>query len=133
MFDGFPSHLQSCVGNVEVSYCWRTTWAHMLPTKFRAMHASDFMPIANARMLYKVFAYLLLGRIEHILDTQQAREQHGFRSKYRFEEHLLTASLFFDKATPHGILIWLVSLDLLQTFDRVHWLTLWNAMRAFIT
>ena len=29
--------------------------------------------------------------------------------------------------------IWLVSLDLLQTFDRVHWLTLWNAMRAFIT
>ena len=115
----------------EVPDCWRTTCFHMLPKKLRAMHASDFRPIANLRLLYKVFAYLILGRIEHTPDTYQPEEQHGFRSKYRLEEHLLTANLFLDKATAHGIPVWLVSLDLSKAFDRLHSLTLWNALRAF--
>ena len=87
----------------EVPDCWRTTCFHMLPKNLRAMHASDFRPIAKLRLLYKVFAYLILGRIEHTPDTYQPEEQHGFRSKYRLEEHLLTANLFLDKATAHGI------------------------------
>ena len=102
----------------------------MLPKKLRAMHASVFRPIANLRLLYKVFAYLILGRIEHTLDTYQPEKQHGFRSKYRLEEHLLAANLFLDKATARGIPVWLVSLDLSKVFDRVHWPTLWNALRA---
>ena len=99
-------------GGQPVSICCRK--------KLRAMHASDFKPIANLRLLYKVFAYLILGRIEHTLDTYQPEEQHGFRSKYRLEKHLLTANLFLDKATAHGIPVWLVSLDLSKAFDRVH-------------
>ena len=43
---------------------------------------------------------------------------------------MLTANLFLDKATAHGIPVWLVSLDLSKAFDRVHWPTLWNALRA---
>ena len=53
------------------------------------MHVSDFRPIANLRLLYKVFAYLILRRIEHTLDTHQPEDQHRFRSKHRLEEHLL--------------------------------------------
>ena len=121
---------KSVLEDGEVPDCWRTTCFHMLPKKLRAMHASDFRPIANLRLLYKVFAYLILGRIEHTLDTYQPEEQHGFRSKYRLEEHLLTANLFLDKATAHGIPVWLVSFDLSKAFDRVHWPTLWNALRA---
>ena len=67
---------------------------------------------------------------QHALDTHQPEEQHGFRSKYRLEEHLHTANLFLDKATAHGIPVWLVSLDLSIAFDRVHWPTLWSALRA---
>ena len=78
----------------EVPDCWRTTCFHMLPKKLRAMHASDFRPIANLRLLYKVFAYLILGRIEHTLDTYQPEEQHGFRSKYRLEERAPAYSQF---------------------------------------
>ena len=73
---------------------------------------------------------MILGRIEHTLDTHQPEEQHGFRSKYRLEEHLLTANLFLDKATPRGIPVWMVSLNLSKAFDRVRWPTLWNALRA---
>ena len=73
---------------------------------------------------------LILGRIEHTLDTHQPEEQHGFRSKYRFQEHLLAANAFLDTATAHRIPVWMVSSDLSQAFDRVHWPTLWDALRA---
>ena len=102
----------------------------MLPKKLRAMHATDVRPIANLRLLYKVFAYLILGRIEHTLAIYQLEDHNGFRSKYRLEEHLLTANLFLDKTTARGIPVWLVSLDPSDAFNRLHWLTLWNALRA---
>ena len=107
-----------------------TTCLHMLPKKIRAMHASAFRLVANFRLLYKAFAYCILPRIEHTLDTHQPEEQHGFRSKYRVEEHLLTANLFPDKATAHGIPVRMVSLDLSKAFGRVHVATS-STLRAY--
>ena len=72
----------------------------MLPQTLRALHKSYFTPIANLR---RVFAYLILGPMEHTLDTNQLEEQHAFTSKYRVEEHLLAANLFHYEATAHGI------------------------------
>ena len=43
---------------------------------------------------------------------------------------MLTANLFPDKPTAHGILVWMVNLDLSKAFDRVHWPTLWIALHA---
>ena len=68
---------------------WSKSLFTMLPKKLRAKQVADFRPIANLRLLYKVFAYLLLGRLEHVLDAQQPEEQHGFRAGRRLEEHLL--------------------------------------------
>ena len=36
----------------------------MLPKSTRAKTLTEYRPIASLRLLYKVFAYLLLGRIE---------------------------------------------------------------------
>ena len=46
-------------GNVPSS--WQTTSSKMLPKTRAAKSVSDFQPIANVRLLYKVFAYLMLG------------------------------------------------------------------------
>ena len=62
---------------------WSKTLFTMLPKKLRAKQVIDFRHTANLRLLYKVFAYLLLGRLEHVLDAQQPEEQHGFRAKRR--------------------------------------------------
>ena len=100
----------------------------MLPKKMRPQQVADFRPIANIRLLYKVFARLVLDRIEHQLDDHQPEEQPGFRRGKRIEKHFLTANVFLDKALDVGIPVWVVSLDLSKAFDRVHWPALWKGL-----
>ena len=117
----------SC-GNVPSG--WSKTVFIMLAKKVKATHASDCRPIAIVRLLYKVFAYLVFGRIEDCLEQQQQQpqEQHGFRTGYRIEEHLVSANLFLDKAAAHDMPVWVVRLDLSKALDRVSWPSLWQAL-----
>jgi len=100
----------------------------MLPKSGKAALTTEFRPIASIRLLYKTFAYMVLGRIEHKLEAAQPEEQHGFRSKRRVEEHLLTATLIFEKTRAANLPVWIISLDLSKAFDRVSWPALWEAL-----
>ena len=107
---------------------WRATTFIMLAKKTKAKCTADFRPVACLRILYKLYAYLLLGRIETTLDAAQPEEQHGFRSGRRIEEHLLTASLVIERTLAVAMPIWIISLDLSKAFDRVDWPALWRAL-----
>ena len=98
---------------------WRKTFFTMLPKTSTAKNVTDYRPIASTRLLYKLFAYLLLGRLEHTLEKHQPEEQHAFRADHRIEEHLLTAGLMLDKTKTQNVPLWVVSLDLSKAFDRV--------------
>ena len=102
----------------------------MIAKMTKAMLLGDFRPIANVRLLYKTFCYMILGRMEHLLDAAQPEEQHGFRAHRRIQEHLLNANLLIDKTLATGIPIWIISLDLSKAFDRVEWRSLWKALRS---
>ena len=65
----------------------------MLPKSRRARVPADYRPIASVRLLYKIFAYMMLARVEPALEIHQPEEQHRFRKGHRIEEHLLTANL----------------------------------------
>ena len=124
MLDAFNFILRT--GQIPAS--WKLTLFTMLPKKVHSIQTSDFRPIANIRLFYKVFAYMVLNRIENVLELEQPEEQHGFRPGRRIEEHLLTTNILLDKATAAGRTIWIVSLDLSKAFDRVHWPALWAAL-----
>ena len=104
---------------------WDKTLFKMLPKNSRAKVPPDFRPIANIRLFYKLFAYMILGRTKAQLESTQPEEQHGFRSGRRVEEHLVTTQLVFDKLLRANVPIWIISLDLSKAFDRVHWPALW--------
>ena len=67
--------------------------------------------------------------MEGLLEAHQPEEQHGFRKHRWMDEHLLTATLFLDKAWDKGIPMWIVSLNLSKAFDRANWNALWLALR----
>ena len=71
----------------DVPHEWHKTLFKMLPKNSRSKLPSDYRPIANIRLFYKLFAYMILGRIEAQLESTQPEEQHGFRSGRRVEEH----------------------------------------------
>ena len=54
--------------NGEVPSSWRRTMFTMLGKNAKAKFVSDFRPIASVRVLYKTFAYVMLGRIEQCLE-----------------------------------------------------------------
>ena len=84
------------------------TLFQMLPKTKQSKVTTDFRPIANIRLMYKIFAYLILGRIEAPLEHCQPEEQHGFRSNRRIEEHLLTANMVIDKTLLGNTPLWIV-------------------------
>ena len=114
----------------ELPQTWQKTVLQMLPKTAKAMVTSDYRPIANVRVLYKLFIYLVLGRTDNTLDCAQPEEQHGFRKNRRIEEHLVTANYVFDKTMLLGTPLWLISLDLSKAFDRVDWQALWKALET---
>ena len=95
--------------------------AYRLAFVKNARITTDFRPIANIRLMYKTFAYLILGRIEELLEHAQPEDQHGFRTNRRIEEHLLSANMVIDKKLLANRLLWILSLDLSKAFDRVDW------------
>ena len=102
----------------------------MLPKSRHARVPADYRPIASVRLFYKIFAYMMLARMEPALEIHQPEEQHGFRKGHRIEEHLLTANLVVDKLLAINTPIWIISLDLSKAFDRVRWDKLWVALQA---
>ena len=118
----------------QVPTDWRKTSFKMLPKTMRVKVPSEYRPIATIRLFYKLFAYMILGRVDFFfrveaqLETHQPEEQHGFRGGRRVEEHLVTTHLVLDKLSSANVPIWIVSLDLSKAFDRVHWPALWRAL-----
>ena len=112
----------------QVPIDWRKTIFKMLPKHGRAKVPAEYRLIASIRLLYKTFAYMILGRVEPFLEAAQPEEQHGFRSGRRIDEHLVTANLVIDKSWSVNMPIWMISLDLSRAFDRVHWPSVWRAL-----
>ena len=79
----------------DATVTWRKTFSPMLPKKHRTILTTDFGPIANIRLLYKTFAYMILHRIEAVLEMEQPEEQNGFRAGWRVE--VITAKLILDE------------------------------------
>ena len=124
LVDGFNDLMSSG----DVPHEWRKTLFKMLPKNLRSRVPSDYRPIASIRLFYKVFAYMILGRIETKLESTQPEEQHGFRSGRRVDEHLVTTQVLLDKLLRANVPIWIISLDLSKAFDRVSWPALWRAL-----
>ena len=71
------------LSNGDIPSGWRRTLFTMLAKHREAALVTEFWPIASVRVFYKIFAYMILHRIQPCLDSHQPEEQHGFRAGRR--------------------------------------------------
>ncbi len=115
-----------------IQWYWNQSIYSIISIQFysHAHAVGDCRPISCARLLYKLYVYVILGRIEGRLEAAQPEEQVEFRPGRRLEEHALTATLLIEKCEEHSIPLWLSSLDLTKAFDKVNWLKLSKNFRG---
>ena len=53
---------------------WQGTFFKMLPKTKAVKSVFDFWPTANVRLLYNLFAYLMLGRMEDAMEASQPED-----------------------------------------------------------
>jgi len=78
-------HMQTCEKNEALQHGsapagWKKTLFTMLPKKTRAKLVTDFRPIANIRLFYKVFAYMILAQVGQSYEKFQLEAEHSFPS-----------------------------------------------------
>ena len=125
LFDDIPY-----TGNLPA--CWTRTLFQMLPNTARAQQPSDFRPISKIRLLYKIFAFMIWVAWRDCwrhISRKNNTVSENIGGWMMMDEHLLTATLFLDKAWDKGIPVWIVSLNLSKAFDRANWNALWLALR----
>ena len=67
-------------GNVPPS-C-QIMFFRMRPKTSATKSVSDFRPIAHARLLYKLFAYLMLGRMDDSLEARNRKNNTVFGKEH---------------------------------------------------
>ena len=61
---------------------WKKTSFTMLPKKTRAKLVTDFRPIANIPLFYKVFGYMILARVEQSSEHEWSSHRKVFNQKH---------------------------------------------------
>jgi len=128
------SYLVSFFNNIfeygQVPADWRDSCFILLHKGGPASDANNWRPIAILRIIYKVFARLLYGRIKQTLGSRQSDEQFGFRTQRSTGDALLIAESVISRAIEFNIDIWIISIDLKKAFDRIEHPALFQALES---
>ena len=79
----------------------------------------NYRPISLLAHTYKLFTRLLQSRIEAILDTNQPREQAGFRKHFSTRDHLQALNLVIEKCNEYNKTLCVGFVDYEKAFDSV--------------
>ncbi|KAJ8731400.1 hypothetical protein PYW07_004564 [Mythimna separata] len=89
----------------------------------------NYRPISLMSNLYKIFAKILLKRIEKKLDEQQPIEQAGFRKDYSVLDHIHAVRQIIEKYGEYQLVYYLAFVDYSKAFDSLIHINIWEALR----
>ena len=88
----------------------------------------NYRPISILQILYKAFSRIVCERISGELESEQTRDQAGFRKGYSCEDHLLVITLVAEMHLHSGSPLWIAALDFKKAFDSVSHASMWDSM-----
>ena len=105
-----------------------------MPTLFsyikrRCQRLENYRPISLLSVLYKLFTKIITKRIEKVLDSNQPREQAGFRSGFSTNDHLQVVNQVIEKTSEFKKPLCMAFIDYEKAFDSVEIPAVMRALR----
>ena len=113
----------------EVPANWKESFFILLHKGGPTADPNNWRPIAILRIVYKIFARMIYGRIKETLNLRQSDEQYGFRADRSTNDALIIAESMVGKCLEYNTELWIVSVDLKKAFDRVEHKALFESLR----
>lgn len=78
--------------------------------------------------IYKIFAKIILKRIERTLDENQPIEQAGFRREYSVIDHIHVVRQILEKYNEYQLIYYIAFIDYSKAFDSLQHDKIWEAL-----
>ena len=102
----------------------------MLHKKGDAKDLKNYRPISLLSVIYKLFTKIITNRINITLDSNQSREQAGFRSGFSTIDHIHTLNQIIEKTNEYRKPLCMAFVDYEKAFDSVDIAAVLNAIRS---
>lgn len=109
---------------------WETSIITLLYKKGDSNDIGNYRPISLQQTTYKVFTTVLLKRISTILESNQPREQAGFRPNYSTTDHIFTLTQIIENYIEYGKQLYIGFVDYSKAFDSIFHEPMWNALKS---
>ncbi|KAE9417249.1 hypothetical protein Angca_007589, partial [Angiostrongylus cantonensis] len=111
----FKRYLSEC----KVPTQWKTSKTVSLFKKGDLHDIGNYGPICSLSVVYKLFAPVVLSRINRTLDDAQPCEQAGFRKGFSTMAHIHTITRIIEVLREYKRPLCLTFIDLQKTFDSI--------------
>ncbi|CAH0717940.1 unnamed protein product, partial [Brenthis ino] len=88
----------------------------------------NYRPISLMSNIYKIFAKIILKRIERTLDEHQPIEQAGFRKDYSVTDHVHVVRQVIEKYSEYQLTYYISFIDYSKAFDSLLHKNIWEAL-----
>ncbi|EYB83168.1 hypothetical protein Y032_0341g3004 [Ancylostoma ceylanicum] len=117
-----------CIRREDIPDQWRKSSTIIIPKKGDREDLKNYRPIALLPAIYKIFTKVLMNRIVKQLDSEQPREQAGFRSGYSTLDHLQTINQLLERCREYTVPVCLIFVDFEKAFDSIEINAVTNAL-----
>ena len=102
-----------------------------LPKKGNLSDCNNWQGITLLSVPGKVFACVVLERIQKAVDTNLRQEQAGFRPGRSCNDQIFTLRQIIEKATAWRKPVMINFINFMKAFDCIHRLSLWSILQQY--
>ena len=113
----------------QIPTTWKEAKIILLYKKGDKADVKNYRPISLLSHLYKIFTKVIQNRIKDRLDSNQPREQAGFRAGFSTTDHLQAINQLIEKANEYQLQLCLGFVDYQKAFDSIEHTDMFDALR----
>ena len=120
----------NCLRKRNIPQAWNNAVIILLRKKGDIKDINNYRPISLLSHISKLFGKVIKNRLDKQLDSNQSREQAGFRSGFSTTDHLQVITQLVEKTNEYGIPMYFSFVDYEKAFDSVEHTGIMEALNA---